>query len=109
LFANLAQLRTLEVALAEVLSIQSLSSRAALYARPWAKMAREARPQRRARKLAGFNNKYPKTGAGTMTINEYVATTARAFMAAEIAMAAVNCGVADATAITALDPIGSEA
>jgi hypothetical protein len=32
-----------------------------------------------------------------MTINEYVATTARAFMAAEIAMAAVNCGVADAT------------
>jgi hypothetical protein len=72
-------------------------------------MAREARPQRRARELAGFNNKYPKTGAGTMTINEYVATTARAFMAAEIAMAAVNCGVADATAITALDPIGSEA
>jgi hypothetical protein len=32
-----------------------------------------------------------------MTINEYVATTARAFMAAEIPMAAVNCGVAEAT------------
>jgi hypothetical protein len=27
-----------------------------------------------------------------MTITEYAATTARAFMAAEIAMASVNCG-----------------
>jgi hypothetical protein len=32
-----------------------------------------------------------------MTIAEYVATTARAFMAAEIAMASVNCGVAEVT------------
>jgi hypothetical protein len=32
-----------------------------------------------------------------MTITEYVATTARAFMAAEIAMAAVNCGAANVT------------
>jgi hypothetical protein len=32
-----------------------------------------------------------------MTITEYVATTARAFMAAEIAMASVNCGAANVT------------
>jgi hypothetical protein len=32
-----------------------------------------------------------------MTIIEYTATTARAFMAAEIAMAAVNCGAAKVT------------
>jgi hypothetical protein len=32
-----------------------------------------------------------------MTVTEYVATTARAFMAAEIAMAAVNCGAANVT------------
>ena len=32
-----------------------------------------------------------------MTITEYVATTARAFMAAEIAMALVNCGAANVT------------
>ena len=32
-----------------------------------------------------------------MTITEYAATTARAFMAAEIAIASVNCGVAKAT------------
>jgi hypothetical protein len=32
-----------------------------------------------------------------MTITEYVATTTRAFMAAEIAMAAVNCGAANVT------------
>jgi hypothetical protein len=32
-----------------------------------------------------------------MTITEYVATTARAFMAAEIAMASVNHGVAKVT------------
>ena len=32
-----------------------------------------------------------------MTIAEYVVTTARAFMAAEIAMAAVNCGAANVT------------
>jgi hypothetical protein len=32
-----------------------------------------------------------------MTITEYVAATARAFMAAEIAMAAVNCGAANVT------------
>jgi hypothetical protein len=32
-----------------------------------------------------------------MTITEYVATTARAFMAGEIAMAAVNCGATNVT------------
>ena len=32
-----------------------------------------------------------------MTIAEYVVTTARAFMAAEIAMAAVNCGATNVT------------
>ncbi len=32
-----------------------------------------------------------------MSITEYVATTTRAFMAAEIAMAAVNCGAANVT------------
>jgi hypothetical protein len=32
-----------------------------------------------------------------MTITEYVATAARAFMAAEIAMALVNCGAANVT------------
>jgi len=32
-----------------------------------------------------------------MTMTEYVANTARAFMAAEIAMASVNCGVATVT------------
>jgi hypothetical protein len=32
-----------------------------------------------------------------MTITEFAATTARAFMAAEIAMASVNCGVANVT------------
>ena len=32
-----------------------------------------------------------------MTITEYVATTARAFMAAEIAMASVNYGSANVT------------
>ena len=32
-----------------------------------------------------------------MTITEYAATTIRFFMAAEIAMAAVNCGVANIT------------
>jgi hypothetical protein len=32
-----------------------------------------------------------------MTVNGYVANTARAFMAAEIAMASVNCGASDVT------------
>ena len=32
-----------------------------------------------------------------MTITEYAATTARAFMTAEIAMALVNCGDANVT------------
>jgi hypothetical protein len=32
-----------------------------------------------------------------MTTTEYAATTARAFMAAEIAMASVNCGAANVT------------
>jgi hypothetical protein len=32
-----------------------------------------------------------------MTITEYAATLARAFMAAEIAMASVNCGAANVT------------
>jgi hypothetical protein len=32
-----------------------------------------------------------------MTINEYVAATTRAFMAAEIAMGLVNCGAANMT------------
>jgi hypothetical protein len=32
-----------------------------------------------------------------MTITEYLATSARAFMAAEIAMAAVNCRTANVT------------
>jgi hypothetical protein len=32
-----------------------------------------------------------------MTITDYVATTARAFIAAEIAMAAVNCEAANIT------------
>jgi hypothetical protein len=32
-----------------------------------------------------------------MTITEYAVTTARAFMAAEIAMAAVNCGATNVT------------
>jgi hypothetical protein len=32
-----------------------------------------------------------------MAIIEYAATTARAFMAAEIAMASVNCGAANLT------------
>ena len=32
-----------------------------------------------------------------MTITEYAATMARAFMAAEIAMASVNCGAANVT------------
>jgi hypothetical protein len=32
-----------------------------------------------------------------MTITEYAATTARTFMAAEIAMASVNCGAANVT------------
>ena len=32
-----------------------------------------------------------------MTITEYAATTARALMAAEIAMASVNCGAANVT------------
>ena len=32
-----------------------------------------------------------------MTITEYAATTARAFVIAEIAMASVNCGAANVT------------
>ena len=32
-----------------------------------------------------------------MTITEFAATTARAFMVAEIAMASVNCGAANVT------------
>jgi hypothetical protein len=32
-----------------------------------------------------------------MTITEFAATTTRAFMAAEIAMASVNCGAANVT------------
>jgi hypothetical protein len=32
-----------------------------------------------------------------MTITEYVATTARVFMAAEIALASVNCGASNVT------------
>ena len=32
-----------------------------------------------------------------MTVTEYAATTARAFMAAEITMAAVNCGATNVT------------
>jgi len=32
-----------------------------------------------------------------MTITEYAATTARAFMVAEIAMASVNCGATNVT------------
>jgi hypothetical protein len=41
--------------------------------------------------------KYQSTAAGPMTIIEYAANTARALMAAEIAMAAVNCGAANVT------------
>ncbi len=41
-----------------------------------------------------------------MTITEYVATTARAFMAAEIAMASVNCGAANVTRAHAEELLG---
>ena len=45
LLSNLTQLRILDVALLEGFSIRLLSARAALYARPRPKMAREARAQ----------------------------------------------------------------
>jgi hypothetical protein len=51
LLANPRHLRTLDVALAEGFSIRLLSARAALYARPRPKMAREARAQRWLREL----------------------------------------------------------
>jgi hypothetical protein len=41
-----------------------------------------------------------------MTITEYAATTARAFMAAEIAMASVNCGAANVTRAHAEELLG---
>src|SRR6476660_4251431 len=52
-----------------------------------------AAPGSRARS----RRKYQSPGARRMTITEYVATTTRAFMTAEIAMAAVNCGAANVT------------
>jgi transposase len=51
LLPNPTQLRILDVALAEDFSIRSLSARAALYARPRSKMAREGRAQRWVREL----------------------------------------------------------
>ena len=41
-----------------------------------------------------------------MTITEYAATTARALMAAEIAMASVNCGAANVTRAHAEELLG---
>src|SRR6516165_2959964 len=84
LVPNSPQLRILDVALAEDFSVRSLSARAALYARPWPKMASEACAQRWACEL---DPEEKSTGVEPMTITEYAATTARAFMAAEIAMA----------------------
>jgi hypothetical protein len=51
LLPNPPQLRILDVVLAKDFSIRSLSARAALYARPRAKMAGEAIAQRRVREL----------------------------------------------------------
>jgi hypothetical protein len=96
LLPNLTRLRIADLALAEDFSIRSLSARAALYARPWPEMASEARPQCWACELDQEEN-YQSTGVRPMTITEYAATTARAFMAAEIAMAAVNCGATNVT------------
>jgi hypothetical protein len=42
-----------------------------------------------------------------MTITEYAATTARAFMAAEIVMASVNCGAANVTRAQAEKLLGN--
>ena len=42
-----------------------------------------------------------------MTITEYAATLARAFMAAEIAMASVNCGAANITRAQAEKLLGN--
>jgi len=42
-----------------------------------------------------------------MTITEYVAILARAFMAAEIAMASVNCGDANVTRAQADELLGN--
>ena len=42
-----------------------------------------------------------------MTITEYAATTARAFMAAEIVMASVNCGTANVTRAQAEKLLGN--
>jgi hypothetical protein len=42
-----------------------------------------------------------------MTITEYAATLARAFMAAEIAMASVNCGTANITRAQAEKLLGN--
>jgi hypothetical protein len=89
------QLRILDVALDEDFSIRLLSTRAALYARPRPKMAREARARHSVHEVD--RKQYQSMGAGSMTITEYAATTARVFMAAEIAMASVNCGASNVT------------
>jgi hypothetical protein len=56
-------------------------------------MAREAGAQRSVHELD--RKKYQSMGVESMTITEYAATTARVFMAAEIAMASVNFGASN--------------
>jgi hypothetical protein len=58
---------------------------------------REKHARRRRLRELDQEESINSTETRPMNITEYVAATARAFMASEIAMAAVNCGTANVT------------
>jgi len=73
------------------LAVRSISARAALYARPRSKMAREVRTGRKPMKVrAGKGHR--SSDASKSVIFAQSTNLARALMAAEIFMAAANCG-----------------
>src|SRR5215467_14074574 len=81
------------------LAVRSVSAGAALHARPRSQMASEARGRRRVRKLGAAQAQSSASrsqnswrGATPMTSTQFAANMARTFMAAELAMASVNCG-----------------
>src|SRR5262249_771354 len=81
------------------LVVRSVSAGAALHARPRSKMASEACGRRRGRKLGAAQAlssasqlRNSSRGATPMTPTQYPANMRGTFMAAELAMASVNCG-----------------
>src|SRR5262249_34040470 len=81
------------------LVVRSVSAGATLHARPRSKVASEACGRRRVGNLGAAQtislasqSRNASKGATPMTATQYAANMARTFMAAELAMASVNCG-----------------